>query len=58
MTPIIDGKSRRWFRFPSGSKVSQEDKATACKKIADKKNLAGADRRSFLKDCMNKAKSK
>ena len=39
----------------SGSgNVSQQDKVTACKNLADKKGLKGADRRSFLKDCMNK----
>lgn len=38
--------------------VSQQDKLDACKKLADKKGLTGKDRKSFIKDCMNKANSK
>ena len=35
--------------------VSEKDKAKTCNSLADKKNLTGADRRSFIKDCMKKA---
>lgn len=38
--------------------MSQRDKADVCKNLADKKNLSGSDRRSFLKDCMQKANPK
>ena len=37
------------------SKVSEPDKAKGCNDLADKQNLTGANRRSFLKNCMNKA---
>jgi len=40
------------------SDMSTKDKMNACKNLADKKNLKGEDRKSFLKDCMNKANSK
>ena len=35
--------------------MSEQDKMNACKNLADKKNLSGRDRGSFLKDCMQKA---
>lgn len=38
--------------------MSQRDKMNVCKNLADKKNLNGADRRSYLKDCMEKANPK
>lgn len=37
------------------SKVSEQDKAKGCSDLADKQNLSGANRRSFLKNCMSKA---
>ena len=39
----------------SDTTVSEQDKAGTCKSLADKKGVTGADRRSFMKDCMNKA---
>jgi len=39
----------------SDAKMSEQDKATTCKNLADKQGVTGADRRSFVKDCMNKA---
>ena len=39
----------------SSANVSEQDKAKTCNSLADKKNLTGADRRSFVKDCMKKA---
>ena len=39
----------------SSANVSQQDKATTCNNLADKKGVTGADRRSFIKDCMKKA---
>ena len=39
----------------SGGNVSEQDKATTCNNLADKKGLKGADRRSYVKDCMKKA---
>jgi hypothetical protein len=38
--------------------ISAKDKMNVCKNLADKKNLTGNDRMSFLKDCMNKANPK
>jgi len=38
--------------------ASQQDKMNVCKNLADKKNLTGRDRASFLKDCMQKANPK
>jgi hypothetical protein len=35
--------------------TSAQDKAKTCNNLADKKNLTGSDRRSFVKDCMKKA---
>jgi len=40
------------------SDMSTKDKMNGCKNLADKRNLKGEDRRSFLKDCMNKLNSK
>jgi len=40
------------------NEMSQKDKLNACDNLADKRNLKGADRRSFLKDCMQKANPK
>jgi hypothetical protein len=39
----------------SSANVSEQDKAKTCNNLADSKSLKGADRRSFVKDCMNKA---
>jgi hypothetical protein len=39
----------------SSANVSEQDKAKTCNDLADKKGLKGADRRSFVKDCMKKA---
>ena len=38
--------------------ISEKDKMNVCKNLADKKNLTGRDRTSFLKDCMQKANPK
>ena len=38
--------------------MSQKDKMNTCKNLADRKSLTGSDRRSFIKDCMNKANPK
>jgi len=38
--------------------MSQKDKLNVCHNLADKKNLTGSDRRSFVKDCMQKANPK
>jgi len=38
--------------------MSQKDKANVCKNLADKKNVTGSDRMSFMKDCMKKANPK
>ena len=35
--------------------TSNQDKANACKNLADKKGLQGDDRKSFLQDCLSKA---
>lgn len=40
------------------SDMSQKDKMDACKNLADKRNLKGEGRRSFIKDCMRKANPK
>ena len=40
------------------NEMSQKDKLNVCENLADKKNLKGVDRRSFLKDCMQKANPK
>ncbi len=37
--------------------ASQQDKATACNNMADKKGLTGNDRKSFMQSCMSKANS-
>jgi hypothetical protein len=39
----------------SSAKVSEQDKEKTYNDLADKKGLKGADRRSFVKDCMKKA---
>ena len=39
----------------SRDNVNDQDKATVCKNLADKKGLQGADRQSYVKDCMNRA---
>ena len=39
----------------SSPNVSQQDKAKTCNNLADRKNLTGSDRRSFVKDCMKRA---
>ena len=39
------------------SEMSQKDKMNSCKGLADKRGLKGEDRRSFIKDCMNKVNS-
>jgi psiF repeat len=38
--------------------VSQQDKMTACKNLAQKKNLSGNDEKTFIKDCMKQANPK
>ena len=38
-----------------GGNMSQQDKMSTCKSLADKKGLTRKDRRSFEKHCMNKA---
>jgi len=38
--------------------MSQREKLNACENLADKKNLKGGDRRSYVKDCMQKANPK
>jgi psiF repeat len=35
--------------------VSQQDKMTACKNLAEKKNLSGNEEKTFIKDCMKQA---
>lgn len=40
------------------SDLSTKDKINSCKDLADKRKLKGEDRRSFLKDWMNKLNSK
>jgi hypothetical protein len=42
---------------PSGT-VTQQDKLTACRNLAQRKNLSGKDEKTFIKDCMQKANSK
>ena len=37
----------------AGKNVSQEDKARACNKAAEAKNLKGTDRKTFIQNCMN-----
>jgi hypothetical protein len=44
------------IQAPSGN-VSQQDKLTACRNLAAKKNLSGKDERTFIKDCMKKVNS-
>ena len=41
--------------YHNQSGASNQDKANACKSLADKKGLQGDDRKSFLQDCLNKA---
>jgi hypothetical protein len=38
--------------------VSQQDKMTACKNLAQKKNFSGSDEETFIKDCMKQANPK
>lgn len=45
------------IQAPSGT-VSQHDKLTACRNLAQRKNLSGKDEKTFIKDCMQKANSK
>jgi len=35
--------------------ASNQDKAQACKEMADKRNLSGDDRKNFLQNCLSKA---
>jgi hypothetical protein len=35
--------------------ASNQDKAKACNDAADKKNLTGDDRKTFMQSCLNKA---
>jgi hypothetical protein len=37
---------------------SQQDKATACKNLAQKKGLSGNDAKTFIQDCMKQANPK
>lgn len=37
-----------------GTSASQEDKVKACNDLADKRGLKGDDRKTFLKDCLNR----
>lgn len=39
----------------NSSQASQQDKANACKNLADKKGLTGDDRKTFMQDCLNQA---
>jgi hypothetical protein len=41
-------------RYATGQ-ASNQDKAKACNDAADKKNLTGDDRKTFLQSCLNKA---
>jgi len=38
--------------------ASQQDKATACKNLAQKKGLSGNDAKTFIQDCMKQANPK
>lgn len=38
--------------------MSQKDKLNACENLADKKSLKGSSRRSYVRDCMDKANPK
>lgn len=39
----------------SPPQASSQDKAKACNDAADKKNLTGDDRKTFMQNCLNKA---
>jgi len=38
--------------------VSQQEKMTTCKNLAQKKNLSGNDEKTFIKNCMQQANPK
>ena len=38
--------------------ASQQDKATVCKNLAQKKGLSGNDAKTFMHDCMKQANPK
>jgi len=37
------------------AQASNQDKAQACKNLADKQNLTGDDQKTFMQNCLNKA---
>ena len=37
----------------SGKKMAQQEKMKTCNKDAGEKNLKGADRKTFMKDCLS-----